>query len=107
MTMRMILMHYLRRRRKEERISLFSPTLITFVIILKQVILRWLVLTVRLVRQPGQLLLTSCVTLNNIKVAPVSDAFLAQQNHDLDPNTVQEARRRHEWPKWKGGNVLE
>ena len=41
------------------------------------------------------------VTLNNIKVAPVSDAFLAQPNHDLDPNTVQEAMRRHDWPKWK------
>ena len=41
------------------------------------------------------------VTLNNIKVAPVSDAFLAQQNRDLDPSTVQEEIRRHDWPRWK------
>ena len=41
------------------------------------------------------------VTLNNIKVAPVSDAFLDQQNHDLYPSTVQEAMSRHDWPRWK------
>ena len=41
------------------------------------------------------------VTLTNIKVTSVSDAVLAQHNHDLDPNTVAEAMRRHDWPKWK------
>ena len=41
------------------------------------------------------------VTLNNIKVAPVSDALLAQQNHDLDPSIVEEAMRRHDWLKRK------
>ena len=37
----------------------------------------------------------------NIKVARVSDAFLAQQNRDLDANTVQEAMRLHDWPRRK------
>ena len=32
------------------------------------------------------------ITLNNIKVHPVSDAFLAQQ---------KQAMRRSDWPKWK------
>ena len=41
------------------------------------------------------------ITLNNIKVHPVSDAFLAQQNQDLDPSTVAQALRRSDWPKWK------
>ena len=36
------------------------------------------------------------VNLATIKAAPVSDALLAQQNHDLDPSTVQEAMRRHD-----------
>ena len=31
----------------------------------------------------------------------MSDAFLAQQNQDLDPNTVAQAMRRADWPKWK------
>ena len=40
-------------------------------------------------------------TLNNIKVHPASDAFLAQQNQDLDPSTVAQAMRRSDWPKCK------
>ena len=31
----------------------------------------------------------------------MSDAFLAQQNQDLDPTTVAQAMRRTDWPKWK------
>ena len=36
-----------------------------------------------------------------MKVQPVHDAFLAQQNQDLDPNTVEEATPRADWPQWK------
>ena len=57
----------------------------------------------------GQTRLQACIaavdfariTLNNIKVHPVCDAFLAQQNQDLDPSTVAQAMRRSDWPKWK------
>ena len=41
------------------------------------------------------------INLATIKAAPVSDALLAQHNRDLDPSTVQEAMRRHDWPEWK------
>ena len=40
-------------------------------------------------------------TLNNIKVHPVSDAILAQQNQDLGPSTVAQAMRWSDWSKWK------
>ena len=41
------------------------------------------------------------ITLNNIKVHPVSDAFLTQQNQVLDLSTVAQATRRSDGPKWK------
>ena len=47
------------------------------------------------------------ITLNNIKVHPVSDAFLAQQNQDLDPSTVAQPMRRSDWPKWKDATDAE
>ena len=36
-----------------------------------------------------------------MKVYLESDAFLAQQNQDLDPSIVARAMRQSDWPKWK------
>ena len=67
-----------------------------FVITLKPALSMLLGHIVRLVLQPGLLLSITFASILTIK-----DALLAQHNRDLDPSTVQEAMRRHDWPELK------